>query len=268
MTDYVHGYGDDEAARLRDQASVLAGLLHDDTRYPAGAQILEAGCGVGAQTVELVRRSPRASFVAIDRSAESLASAQLAVAARIGRRAAVRFTQADIDALPFEDGGFDHVFVCFVLEHLPDPVGSLRKLRRVLRPGGTITVIEGDHGSVLMYPDSAAARRAIDCQVRLQRAAGGDACIGRRLYALLAAAGFEGPSVSPRIAYADGGLPLWVEGFTRRTFTAMVAATRPAALEAGLISAAEFDAGIADLGRAAEPDGMLSYTFFKAVATR
>jgi len=42
----------------------------------------------------------------------------------------------------------------------------------MLKPGGTITVIEGDHGSTCFHPDSEPAREAIACQVRLQRHAG------------------------------------------------------------------------------------------------
>ncbi|WP_243670034.1 hypothetical protein [Methanoculleus chikugoensis] len=40
---YVHGYTEREAERLSDQGETLAGLLHDDTRYPAGSRVLEAG---------------------------------------------------------------------------------------------------------------------------------------------------------------------------------------------------------------------------------
>ncbi len=50
---YVHGYSAGEETRLQDQATTLTGLLHADTRYPAGSRVLEAGCGVGAQTVIL-----------------------------------------------------------------------------------------------------------------------------------------------------------------------------------------------------------------------
>ena len=75
-TGYVHGYSAGEETRLHDQATTLTGLLHADTRYPAGSRVLEAGCGVGAQTVILARHSPGASFTSIDISAASLAQAR------------------------------------------------------------------------------------------------------------------------------------------------------------------------------------------------
>jgi len=52
-TSYVHGYDPREARRLQDQASTLVDLLHSDSTYPEGPTVLEAGCGVGAQTVPL-----------------------------------------------------------------------------------------------------------------------------------------------------------------------------------------------------------------------
>ncbi len=70
--EYVHGYSDRESARLLDQASTLTELLHGDTHYAPGASVLEAGCGVGAQTVTLARNSPEARFTSIDVSPESL----------------------------------------------------------------------------------------------------------------------------------------------------------------------------------------------------
>ncbi len=260
---YVHGYDPREHARLHDQAGTLVELLHADTAYPQGSLVLEAGCGVGAQTVTLAARSPQARFLAVDVSAESLAAAERRVAA--AGLTNVEFRQADIFDL---NGEFDHVFVCFVLEHLAQPERALTLLRGLLAPGGTITVIEGDHGSTYFHPDSAAARAAIECQVELQRRAGGDALIGRRVYPLLVAAGFEHVTASPRMVYVDGSRPDFVEGFTRRTFTAMIEGVREPALAAGLLSGDEFDAGVRALYRTAEADGVFCYTFFKAVGAR
>jgi len=269
---YVHGYRDDESVRLTDQAGALVELLHGDTRYRPGERVLEVGCGVGAQTVTLAQRSPQTSFVSIDISPESLAQASERVAA--AGLTNVAFAQADVFTLPDPDGGeygeasFDHVFVCFLLEHLSEPVEALRRVGRLVRPGGTVTVIEGDHGSTYFHPDHAAARAAIDCQVTLQRHAGGDALIGRRLYPLLDEAGWSDIEVSPRMVYVDGSRPDLADSFTLRTFTAMISGIREPALAAGLIDATEFDAGIAALRRTAEPDGVFCYTFFKGVAQR
>ena len=261
---YVHGYDTRENERLRDQAGTLVDLLHSDTAYPAGSTVLEVGCGVGAQTVTLARRSPDARFTSIDVSAASLAEARQKIdGAGITN---LEFRQADIFALPFAAESFDHVFVCFVLEHLARPLDGLRIRKGVLRPGGTITVIEGDHGSTYFYPDSSAAHAAIDCLVELQRRAGGNALIGREVYPLLVEAGFDAARVSPRMVYVDSSHPDLVDGFTRKTFTAMVKGVRESAIDAGLTTAEKFDAGIRDLDRTTEADGVFCYTFFKGVA--
>jgi trans-aconitate methyltransferase len=261
---YVHGYHPRENLRLQDQASTLVELLHSDTAYPPGSAVLEAGCGVGAQTITLAANSPRARITSMDVSAVSLVEARKAVqAAGIDNVALLR---SDIFHLPFPPASFDHVFLCFVLEHLLQPVAALRALGQVLKPGGTITVIEGDHGSAYFHPDSELAREAVRCQVELQARAGGNALIGRALYPLLRKAGFAEVRVSPRMVYVDSSKPGLVEGFTKNTFTAMIEGVRQPALESGMMSEADFDRGIADLYRTAQADGVFCYTFFKACA--
>jgi ubiquinone/menaquinone biosynthesis C-methylase UbiE len=263
---YVHGYHARENERLQDQAGSLVDLLHSDTSYPGGSVVLEVGCGVGAQTLTLAQRSPDARFISIDISTTSLAEAQRRIdSAGITN---VEFRQADIFALPFSAHSFDHVFVCFVLEHLLRPLDALAILKAVLKPGGTMTVIEGDHGSAYFYPESVAADAAIQCLVELQRAAGGNALIGRQLYPLLVEAGFDAVHVSARTVYVDSSRPDLVDGFTRKTFTAMVEGIRESAIAAGLTAAASFDAGVQALRRTAAPDGVFNYTFFKGVAVK
>lgn len=263
---YVHGYDERESVRLQDQASSVLDLLHSDTRYPAGSSVLEAGCGTGAQTVTLARNNPDARFTSIDLSKVSLEEARKRVAAAgLGN---VQFRQEDIFALPFAPASFDHVFVCFLLEHLERPLEALRALKAVVKPGGTITVFEGDHGSTYFHPDNALAHRAVQCLVDLQKKAGGNANIGRQLYPLLREAGFGKVQVSPRMVYVDASKPKLVDSFTRKTFAAMIDGVREPAVRAGMMSAEDFDAGIRALHRAAEDDGVFCYTFFKGVGTR
>jgi len=262
--DYVHGYDPKENIRLQDQASTLVELLHSDTSYPAGSKVLEAGCGVGAQTITLAQNSPEALITSVDISKDSIAEAKKKVgAAGITN---VKFEQGDIFNLSFEPHSFDHIFVCFILEHLARPIEALRALKKLLKVDGTITVIEGDHGSAYFYPDSKEAHKAIQCQVELQKRAGGNAMIGRELYPLLRAAEYKSIQVSPRMVYVDFTKPELVKGFTKKTFTAMIEGVRESALDAKIIDQATFDKGIRDLYRTTELDGVFCYTFFKAVA--
>ncbi|MFI1615509.1 methyltransferase domain-containing protein [Streptomyces lydicus] len=264
---YVHGYSPREAHRLGDQADTLAALLHAGTAYPPGSRVLEVGCGVGAQTVHLAHSSPGALITAVDLSEESLTQARDRVAAQ-APAADVTWLRADLRQLPYADDHFDHLFACFVLEHLRDPAQALTELRRVLRPGGTLTAIEGDHGSALFHPDSRHAHEVIAHQVHLQSAAGGNALLGRELQPLLTDAGFRDVAVQPRTVYADATRPALVDGFTRKTFIAMIESVRDEALRTGLTTPAAWNRGLNDLRRTAEPGGTFHYTFFKATAVR
>ncbi len=263
---YVHGYSDRESERLADQARTLTDLLHHDTHYPAGSRVLEAGCGIGAQTVILARNSPGALITSVDISEDSLERAQDRV--RQEGITNVTFRQGDIFHLTFEPESFDHIFVCFVLEHLPDPRRALEQLRPLLKEGGTLTVIEGDHGSAYFYPENNDAHRAIGCLVELQRRGGGNALIGRQLFPLVTGAGFSNVRVTPRMVYADSSRPALVEGFTKLTFTAMVEGVGAEVERQGLMNREAWDRGIAALCRTAGEDGVFCYTFFKAVARR
>jgi len=72
--------------------------------------------------------------------------------------------------------------------------------------------------------------------VTLQRNAGGDALLGRRLHPLLTEAGFADVTVSPRMVYVDGSRPEFADRFIRATFTAMIEGIREPAVAAGLIT--------------------------------
>jgi len=125
----------------------------------------------------------------------------------------VEFKQANIYELPFKDETFDSVIICFVLEHLHNPLQALTELKRVLKKGGTMVAIEGDHGSTFFYPDSTDAYAAINCQVQLQKQSGGNSNIGRELYPLFKSIELPDISVSSRMVYIDASRPQLVEGF-------------------------------------------------------
>jgi hypothetical protein len=70
------------------------------------------------------------------------------------------------------------------------------------------------------------------------------------------------------MVYVDSNRPDLVEGFTRKTFTAMIEGIREPAVAAGLIEPDIFDEGVRALHRTTEADGVFCYTFFKGVGER
>jgi ubiquinone/menaquinone biosynthesis C-methylase UbiE len=263
----MHGYSDREAERLHDQSSILRLLLHSDVAYPAGSRVLEVGCGVGAQTVALATNSPSAQFTSIDISPQSLERAKALIESEGITN--VQFQQADIMNMPFDDESFDRVFVCFVLEHLADPPKALIEMKRVMKTGGPITVIEGDHGSCFWHPETVESRKAWQAMIRVQQNMGHDPLIGRRLYPLLEQAGFEVKGVIPLWAYADASAPELLDGGINKILAPMMETAREEAIEQGLIDRTTWEQGISDMHRASlPPDGSVFYTWFRGTAAK
>ncbi|MGB9133052.1 MAG: methyltransferase domain-containing protein [Methanosarcina sp.] len=261
MNEYVHGYSEREALRLSEQAETLEKLLHHDTIYPPGAKVLEAGCGIGAQTVILAKNNPEAEITSIDISPESLGKAREKVRKKGIEN--VKFLEADIFSPPFEEESFDHVFVCFVLEHLQNSEDALKNLKKVLKPGGSITIIEGDHGSCYFYPEGKNALEAWNCLIRVQAQMKGNSLVGRQLYPLLQESGFRDAKVEPRMVYVDSSKPELVEGFILKTIIPMVEGVREQALEMQMMGEEAWKKGIEELYETARPGGTFCYTFFK-----
>jgi ubiquinone/menaquinone biosynthesis C-methylase UbiE len=266
MSKYVHGYSDTEARRLADQANTLADLLHSGFSFSPGSHVLEAGCGTGAQTIQLAQKHPHVHFFSFDSSEKSLEIARQKAAKQNLHN--VRFEATDIYSLPYSDASFDYVFVCFLLEHLNDPRRALQGLRKTLKDGGDIIAIEGDHGSYNCHPRSAAADHVVQCLIDAQAHKKGDSLIGRRLYPLLAEAGFKEVKVLPRMVYVDASKPELVEGFTKKTFIAMIEGVKEEALSLGLSNEHSWNQGIADLYRTTREDGTFCYTFFQATGRK
>ncbi|MFP2994774.1 methyltransferase domain-containing protein [Spongiivirga sp. MCCC 1A20706] len=263
---YIHGYSMEEASRLQDQANSIAEILHYDSKWNEGSTILEAGCGVGAQTRTIATMNPTCNFVSVDISKSSLKLARETINKNNIKNVEIQL--ADIFELPYANNYFDHIFVCFILEHLSNPLAALKELKRVLKKDGTITVIEGDHGSTFFHPDSDDARKAINAQVILQAETGGNANIGRELYPLLSTSDFRSIKVSPRQVYVDDSKPELLESFIKNTFTAMIKGISEEVVSKKRMNQMSFEKGIADLYKTAEGGGTFSYTFFKAVGVK
>ena len=123
------------------------------------AQVLDVATGTGAVALELVRQH-RCSVVGIDRSADMLAVARARVAAR-GLASRIELHEGRAEALPFDDASFDALTVTYLLRYVDDPAATLRELARVVRPGGTVAMLE------FGVPPAGAVRAVWDLYVRL-----------------------------------------------------------------------------------------------------
>ncbi len=267
MNQYVHGYSPRESQRLSEQSGILEELMHGDVRFEPGSRVLEAGCGVGAQTQILIRRHPGIALTAVDLSDEYLAQAKVAL--KDAGAENVAFQEADVHDLPFPDEHFDHVFLCFVLEHLDNPASALLELKRVLKKRGTVTAIEGDHDSCLWHPASTEASAMWDAMIKVQQHVGHDPLIGRRLYPLFVDAGFTDVAVIPKPAYVDYANPSAKHDALFKILVPMAITAREKALDLRLISAKTWDRGLAEFGNVGDAEnGTLFYTWFRGVGVK
>ena len=105
-----------------------------------GARVLDVATGTGAVALELVRQHG-CSVVGIDRSAEMVAVARERIAAR-GLASTIELHEGRAEALPFADASFDALTVTYLLRYVDDPAATIRELARVVRPGGTLAMLE------------------------------------------------------------------------------------------------------------------------------
>jgi SAM-dependent methyltransferase len=154
-----------------------------------GLSLLDVGSGPGTITVDLAERLAPGRVVGVDSAAGVVAQAtELAAGRGVDT---VEFVVADLYELPFADDSFDVVHAHQVLQHVADPVGALREMRRVARPGGVVAVREVDYHGTIWAPDSAGLDRWMDVYQQVHRGNGGEPDAGRRLKGWALEAGFE-----------------------------------------------------------------------------
>lgn len=175
---YLHGFSPAEQDRLVRQARMAEPILFHDIDYSGVRRLLEVGSGVGAQTEILLRRFPDLHVTCVD-----LSTGQLDAARRnLGRMPWVEgryaLQQADATDLPFEPRSFDGAFLCWVLEHVPEPARVLGEVRRVLAPGAVVYLTEVMNASFLLDPYSPNVWRYWMAFNDFQFEAGGDQLVG------------------------------------------------------------------------------------------
>jgi ubiquinone/menaquinone biosynthesis C-methylase UbiE len=258
---YTHGHHESvlRSHTWRTAANSAAYLL---PHLQPGQRLLDVGCGPGTITVDLATHVAPGEVVGIDRSAEVVAQAQA-----LDAPGNVRFETGDVYALAYEDASFDVVHAHQVLQHLSDPVGALRELRRVLRPGGRLAVRDSDYGAFTWAPASPAIARWLDLYHELTRRNRAEADAGRYLLGWVQEAGFtEVVAGSSTWTFADPDSRAWWCGLWADRIRASAFADQ--AREAGLATdedLAELAEGV--LAWSARADGWFVVLHGEVLAT-
>jgi len=148
---YLHGHSKLEQARLVEQAKFLAPSIYENVDFLNISNLLEIGCGVGAQTEILLQKFPGLHIHGVDASITQIQTANKRLARQIKQKKC-QFSVGNALKLDFPNQSFDGVFLCWFLEHVQNPVDVLKEIKRVLKPGGIIFANEVLNTSFYLDP--------------------------------------------------------------------------------------------------------------------
>jgi ubiquinone/menaquinone biosynthesis C-methylase UbiE len=189
-SNYIHGFSSSERPRLVEQADVLAPAVFEGLELGNCETLLELGCGVGAQTRQLLQRWPQLRIHAIDYNPIYLQSAEDYLNKEIAK-GHVFITEANSETLPFDDDCFDVALTIWMLAHVQSPDRILAEARRVLRPGGRILLTEVDNSTFGFSPPNAVIEGWWQKFNACQQRGGSDPYIGQSLERIAKDTGFK-----------------------------------------------------------------------------
>jgi ubiquinone/menaquinone biosynthesis C-methylase UbiE len=206
-TGYMHGFTEAEQERLYRQARFVEHRVHDRLPYRRNKQMIEVGCGVGAQTEILLRHFPDLHITGVDRSETNLNQARRHIEKLPWAHGRHEFVLGDAGNLQFEADRFDSAFLCWILEHVADPTLVLSETRRVLRPGSPIVVTEVQNATFFVEPYSPHTLNYWMAFNDFQLEIGGDPFVGAKLGNLLQAVGFRDITTDVKTIHLDNRVP-------------------------------------------------------------
>jgi SAM-dependent methyltransferase len=183
---YTHGHHE-SVLRSHRWRTVENSAAYVAARFSPGARVLDVGCGPGTITVDIATRVAPGRVIGIDASSDVIEQAQRDASGVDN----VEFTTGDVYALDHPDASFDVVHAHQVLQHLPDPVGALREMRRVCRPDGVVAARDSDYAAFTWYPKEPTLDAWLALYRNIAQKNGGEPDAGRFLLAWAHAAGFS-----------------------------------------------------------------------------
>ena len=260
MPSYTHGHHESvlRAHRWRTAENSAAYLL---PHLRPGARLLDVGCGPGNITADFAKRLAPGHVLGIDTSSDVIAAARRDYPD-------VAFDVADLYKTPFDEGAWDVVHAHQVLQHVPDPIGALKEMRRVARPGGIIAARDADYATFTWYPHDDCLDRWLTLYHDIARANGGEPDAGRHLLSWAQQAGFVRiESTASAWCFATPEDRAWWGGLWADRMTTSAIADQ--AVREGRATSEDL-ASMADAWRAwaAAEDGWLAIVHGEIVCTR
>lgn len=262
---YIHGHDASVVAQhQRRTAEEAAAFLLP--RIPAGARLLDVGCGPGSITAGLARHTNGGSVLGIDvvggvlRDARRLLADQDVSNADLG--------SASVYRLPLVDDAFDVAYAHQVLQHLARPIDALREMRRVVKPGGLVAVRDADYGTMVAWPKDERLDRFQEIYHAVAARNGADADAGRRIPSWLKAAGFEQVEIttSPWTFDNPDAVSNWGNSWAERTLRSNFAVQ---AIDYGLATLADLEEIAAAWRKwAADPDAFFMFIHVEGIGTK
>jgi ubiquinone/menaquinone biosynthesis C-methylase UbiE len=263
---YLHGFTREEQERLYRQARFLEHRVHEGLPLRRAKKLIEIGCGVGAQTDILLRRHPDVHVTGVDASPPHLERARKHLLGLPWAKGRAEFVQGDAGNLQFDSDSFDSAFLCWILEHVADPLLVLSEARRVLRPGSPIVCTEVLNATFFLEPYSPSTLAYWMAFNDHQLELGGDPFVGAKLGNMLQAVGYRDIEVEVKPIHLDNRFPGERAEFIEY-WTELLLSGAPGLANAGKVSASTVAGMKAELEEVAHnPNAVFFYCFVQARA--
>lgn len=264
---YLHGFSEKEQERLRTQASFAEWKVYQDVNFSDRKNILEVGCGVGAQTEILLRRFPKLHITSIDLNEKQLNAAKINLSKIPSAQGRFDLQLMSGSDLKFEAQSFDGAFLCWILEHVPSPSKVLAEVRRVLRPGSVIYITEVMNSSFFLDPYSPNVWKYWMAFNDYQHDKAGDPFVGAKLGNLLTSMGYHSIETEVKTWHFDNRWPekrkLAIDYWSELLLSGADALVNEKYVDAETVKAAQAEL----LAVSKDPNAVFFYSFIQARAT-
>ncbi len=258
---YLHGYSEEHRVFLSSRTATQQAAFFLPFLRP-GMRMLDCGCGMGALTTSLAEWLAPGEVIGIDRESSQVQAAR-AWAAEKGV-SNVRFEVGNIYEIPYPDSSFDAAFAFTVLEHVREPLRAMREMRRILKPGGVLGILDPDYGAQLQTPSSPGLQE-LNGWMHSFSEQNASPYYARHQREYLLEAGFtrtEGFALA-----VGGGNPRMTPMMYQMVMKPTIEAIRPWIVEQGLADDARIDALLAEgLTWSSRPDAFFALLQCAAVA--